>query len=168
MSRAKAVVNCLEQLCRSKFRYRLIPSDKIGAMSSPQVRPFVARSNDAPLETWDPGNAPGVSWRTLTSADRTPSAELTSGVCFLQVGGKLPRHHHTQAEVYHFIAGTCAVRVDDELFTVNAGDTVFVPGSAWHEIANVGDDVAQLFYVFATASFDQIEYHYPDGTTWKA
>ncbi len=137
-------------------------------MSSPQVLPFVARSDASPLETWGAGNAPGLSWRTLTSADRTPSTELTTGVCLLQVDAALPRHHHAQAEVYHFIAGTCSVRVNDELFTVNAGDTVFVPGSAWHEIANVGDDMAQLFYCFATASFNEVEYHYPDGSTWKA
>jgi quercetin dioxygenase-like cupin family protein len=137
-------------------------------MSSPQVRPFVVQSDTVPLEAWEADKAPGVSWRTLTSADRTPSRELSSGVCYLQVNGELPRHHHAQAEVYHFIAGTCGVLVNDELFTVNAGDTVFIPGNAWHQITNVGNDMAQLFYCFATASFDQIEYHYPDGTTWKA
>lgn len=136
-------------------------------MSSP-VRPFVARSEASPVEKWDAGKASGMSWKTLTSADRTPSTELSTGVCFLEVGGALPRHHHAQSEVYHFIAGTCTIRVNDELFTVGVGDTVFIPGNAWHEIANVGNETAQLFYCFATDSFDQIEYHYPDGTTWIA
>ena len=136
-------------------------------MSSPDVVPFLARPESVPLEAWDSGAAPGVSWRTLISSDRTPTNELSTGVCFIEPGGELSRHHHAQAEVYHFISGACRVQVNEELFAVNAGDTVFVPGHAWHSVTNEGSQRVQLFYCFATTSFDEVLYHYPDGSTWK-
>jgi len=137
-------------------------------MSSSAAVPFVARSETSPLESWDSGAAPGVSWRTLISGDRTPTDELSTGVCFIDSGGELSRHRHAQAEVYHFITGECRVQVNDESFFVKAGDTVFVPGHAWHSVANDGSERVHLFYCFATPSFDRVVYHYPDGSTWKA
>ncbi len=137
-------------------------------MGKSEAVPFVARPHTVGFESWDSGAAPGVSWQTLISGDRTPTDELSAGVCFVEVGGELSRHHHAQAEVYHFIAGSGRVTVNGEVFNVGAGDTVFVPGNAWHSVENDGDERLQLFYCFATPSFHHVTYHYPDGSTWSA
>jgi quercetin dioxygenase-like cupin family protein len=137
-------------------------------MNAGEPRATLVRSETTPRESWENGAAPGVSWHTLLSADRTPTSELSVGVCDVQPGGKLSAHQHERAEVYHFLAGAGEVTVDSEVFRVCAGDTLFVPGNAWHSIANNAEETLRLFYCFATDSFADIQYAYGDGSTWQA
>lgn len=136
-------------------------------MNTDEPRALLVRPADAPVESWSSG-APGVSWHTLTSSDRTPTSELTTGMCIVEPGGKLSRHRHERAEVYHFLAGSASVTVNDDVFEVVSGDTIFVPGNAWHQIANNSADTLRLFYCFATNSFTDVTYTYGDGSTWQA
>lgn len=137
-------------------------------MATPESRATLVRVDTTPIESWESGEAPGVSWRTLISSDRTATAELSVGTCDVEPGGKLSPHRHERAEVYHFLSGVGEVTVNDELFRVGIGDTVFVPGNAWHRIVNTGDEVLRLFYCFASDSFTDIQYTYRDGSTWQA
>jgi quercetin dioxygenase-like cupin family protein len=137
-------------------------------MSNGESHATLVRAVTTPRESWENGAAPGVSWHTLISADRTPTSELSVGVCDLQPGGELSRHRHERAEVYHFLSGVGEVVVDAETIRVRAGDTLFVPGNAWHSIANTTEETLRLFYCFATDSFADIKYTYGDGSTWQA
>jgi mannose-6-phosphate isomerase-like protein (cupin superfamily) len=137
-------------------------------MTAGETRATLVRAETTPRESWENGAAPGVSWHTLISADRTATSELSVGVCDLQPGGELSRHRHGLAEVYYFLSGVGEVIVDGEVFEVCAGDTLFVPRDAWHSIANRGEEVLRLFYCFATDSFTDIQYTYGDGSTWQA
>jgi mannose-6-phosphate isomerase-like protein (cupin superfamily) len=137
-------------------------------MTTGESRATLVRAETTPRESWENGAAPGVSWHTLLSADRTPTSELSVGVCDLQPGGKLSLHRHERAEVYHFLSGAGEVVVDGEVTRVCDGDTLFVPGNAWHSIANSSEEVLRLFYCFATDSFADIQYTYGNGSTWKA
>ena len=129
---------------------------------------ILVRAEATPHESWENGAAPGVSWHTLISADRTPTSELSVGVCGVRPGGELSRHRHGRAEVYHFLSGVGDVVLDGEITRVYAGDTFFVPGNAWHGIINNTEEVLRLFYCFATDSFADIQYTYGDGSTWQA
>ena len=60
---------------------------------------YVVEETSVPVEREDDS---GVSWRTLTSADRTPTRELTSGVCEIEPGGELVLHRHPVLELYYF------------------------------------------------------------------
>lgn len=135
-------------------------------MTAPTTRPFAVAATEAPVEAWGP--EPLVTWRTHTSADRTDSNDLTTGVCTIAAGGELGRHRHAQPEVYHYLSGAGRMQVNDEVFDVVAGTTVFVPGHAWHHTVNTGDEDLRLFYCFAADSFADIRYHYPDGSEWQA
>jgi quercetin dioxygenase-like cupin family protein len=137
-------------------------------MTTGESRATLVRTETTPRESWENGAAPGVSWHTLISADRTPTSELSVGVCDVQPGGELSRHRHARAEVYHFLSGVGEVVVDGERIRVCAGDTLFVPGNAWHSIANVSEETLRLFYCFATDSFTEVAYTYADGSTWQA
>ncbi len=117
--------------------------------------PFVVEEGAVPLES---GEDRGVVWRTLTSADRTPTAELTSGVCEIEPGGELALHRHPPLELYYFIAGTGTVTLGDVDHAVQPGTTISIPGNTPHRIRNTGTALLKLFYVFPTASFADVEY----------
>jgi mannose-6-phosphate isomerase-like protein (cupin superfamily) len=137
-------------------------------MTTGESRATLVRAETTPRESWENGAAPGVSWHTLLSADRTPTSELSVGVCDVQPGGKLSLHRHERAEVYHFLSGAGEVVVEGEITRVRAGDTLFVPGNAWHSIDNNAEETLRLFYCFASDSFADIQYTYGDGSTWQA
>ena len=100
----------------------------------------------------------GVSWRTLTSSDRTPTRELTSGVCEITPGGVLALHRHPTLELYYFLEGTGVVQLGDAERPVAPGVTVSIPADLPHALRNTGDTVLRLFYVFPADSFSQIVY----------
>jgi oxalate decarboxylase/phosphoglucose isomerase-like protein (cupin superfamily) len=41
---------------------------------------------------------------------------------------------------------------------VEAGSAVFIPGNAFHSLANMGASELRFAYVFAADSFEEIEY----------
>ena len=104
------------------------------------------------------GDDRGVTWRTLTSADRTPTRQLTSGVCEIAPGGELALHRHPPLELYYFLEGTGVVTVDHDDHVVRPGSTVYIPGGTPHRIRNNGSALLKLFYVFPVDSFGEVEY----------
>ena len=126
-------------------------------------RPVVVHENECAVEG---GKGPGrVRWRTLLSADRTPSDQLTVGVAELDPGQESDPllHRHAQPEVYYILEGEGFVRVGDEEHPIRAGTTVFIPGGALHRARNTGTTPMRLLYVFPTASFRDVEYEFPDA-----
>jgi mannose-6-phosphate isomerase-like protein (cupin superfamily) len=130
----------------------------------PPSRPFVVHERDCDLEDWSASGRNGVSWRTLLSADRTPTDSLTMGIAEIEPGSpdEFHLHRHEPAEAYYILAGTGAMSIDGEVFDVGAGSAVFVPGDSIHAIANTGSDVLRLLYVFGVDSFDDVTYVFPD------
>jgi len=104
------------------------------------------------------GEDAGVTWRTLTSSDRTPTRQLTSGVCEIEPGGMLGLHRHPPLELYHFLAGEGVVTLGAEERRVGPGDTISIPGDLPHAIRNDGKTLLKLFYVFPVDSFPEVEY----------
>lgn len=117
--------------------------------------PYITEEGDVPLES---GSDVGVTWRTLTSSDRTPTSALTSGVCVIEPGGALELHRHPPLELYYFLEGTGIVQLGDEARRVGPGTTVSIPGNVPHAIRNDGPGNLKLFYVFPVDSFSEVEY----------
>ncbi len=118
-------------------------------------RAYLVAEQSVEIET---GDDVGVRWRTLTSADRTPTGQLTSGVCEIEPGGKLDLHRHPPLELYHFLAGSGVVTLGDEEHRVGPGDTISIPGNCPHAIRNDGTTLLKLFYVFPVDSFSEVVY----------
>ncbi len=118
-------------------------------------RPFSVIESRVPLEG---GKGDGCTWRTLTSADRTPTTQLTSGVCELKPGGELKLHRHPTLELYYFIEGAGIVTLGRELQPVRAGSTISIPADLPHGIRNTGSTLLKLFYVFPVDSFSEVVY----------
>ena len=100
----------------------------------------------------------GVSWRMLTSADRTPTAALTSGVAEIEPGGMLALHHHPPPEVYYILEGSGVITLGEETRDVGPRVAIFIPGGMTHGLRNTGRGVLRFFYVFPVDSYSEIEY----------
>ena len=116
---------------------------------------YVGEELSVPVECEDDT---GVSWRTLTSADRTPTRQLTSGVCEIAPGGALGLHRHPTLELYYFLEGSGIVWLGTKEQRVAPGITISIPADLPHGIHNTGDSVLRLFYVFPADSFSEIVY----------
>jgi mannose-6-phosphate isomerase-like protein (cupin superfamily) len=131
-------------------------------MSEPTA--FVVHEDDCPADHWDDPVRGQVSFRTLLSADLTPSDKITLGVAELAPGEarSLSLHRHAPPEAYYILSGTGVVEIEGQTHPVRAGSTVFIPSNARHGAANTGDETLKLLYVFAVDSFSEIEYHFDD------
>lgn len=129
----------------------------------PVSQPVVVDESSCLVEDWADTGRNGVSWRTLISADRTPTDSLTMGVAEIQPGSpdELHLHRHEPAEVYYILAGTGVVSIDGVVHDVSSGSAVFVPSNAVHAVGNTGVGVLRLLYVFGVDSFDDVTYVFP-------
>jgi quercetin dioxygenase-like cupin family protein len=125
-------------------------------------QPVIIEERSVAIES---GDDPGVTWRTLTSADRAPTQSLTSGVCELAPGGELLLHRHPPLELYYFLEGTGVVTLGAVDHRVQPGSTVYIPGGTPHRIRNDGAVPLRLFYVFPVDSFGEVEYTTLDPAT---
>lgn len=128
-----------------------------------RIEPFVSHEGDAALERWEGEAARYLHWRTLLSADRTPTEALTLGVAELAPGeakGFRP-HRHAPHEAYYVLSGEGVVVLDGEEHPVRAGSVVFVPGGTSHGACNRGSEPLRILYVFAVDSFTDVKYEFP-------
>ncbi len=125
------------------------------------VKPVVIHEDQCELEYWNDPSRGILQWKTLISADRTPSQSMTCGVGEIPPegsGGGLQIHQHAPAEVYHLLEGTGVVTIDQIDYPVKQGSTVFIPANAKHGLKNTGTTVLKFFYIFAVDSFEEVEY----------
>lgn len=124
--------------------------------------PVVLHETDCEVESWNAETRTRVRWRTLLSADRTPTNALTMGVAELPPGEwtRIHTHRHRQVEAYYVLSGEGVVSISGVEHRVRAGSAVFLPGDADHGALNTGTELLRLLYVFAADSFDQVEYRF--------
>lgn len=129
----------------------------------PKSQPVVVHTESCEIEGWDDPVLGAVTWRTLLSGDRTPTAGLTVGVVDIGAGHgerSFP-HRHAPAEVYFVLAGEGVVTIDGKAYPVHAGSAVFIPGNAWHATRNTGPEVLRMLYAFPVDAFADVHYEFP-------
>jgi quercetin dioxygenase-like cupin family protein len=69
-----------------------------------------------------------------------------------QRNGKTPVHIHDQGdELFYVVSGRGTARLGDKVAAIEAGDVVFVPAGAVHQIANLkSDDPLRVVFFMAT------------------
>lgn len=126
-------------------------------------KPFVVNESQCRTEGWNDPMRGVVRWKTLLSADRTPTDTLTMGVAELsrEDGADYKLHRHVQAEAYYVLSGEGAVSIDAVEHALSPGDAVFIPSGALHAARCTGSEPLRLLYVFAANAFEQIVYEFP-------
>lgn len=80
-----------------------------------------------------------------------PDGEVLS---FLQVappGGGVPLHiHHNEDEYIYLLEGSLRFQIDDDVFDVAEGDTVYMPRGKVHGFRVTGDKTARVLFTLAT------------------
>lgn len=68
----------------------------------------------------------------------------------VQVGGQIPNHYHKwEDQTFHVIEGKLEAKIGNEVYMLNAGDTVHCPREVSHYMKNIGDTDARLIsYIF--------------------
>lgn len=124
------------------------------------VEPLVIETDAQNRDGWDDPVMGRIGWRTLFSADRTPTAALTAGVAELEPGGWLGLHRHTPAEIYYVLEGRGILTVDGVEHELSAGSAVFIPGDSEHGIRHDGDRLLRFLYAFPVDAFGDVEYRF--------
>ena len=132
-------------------------SDDLGAL--------VRHLEDLPVEQWEEPGRGGATWRTLFSRHVTATEALSTGVSEVPAGGRLTPHRHETVESYFFLEGRGVLTLGTEEHDVGPGSSVLIPSSTRHGVRNVGTATLRFFYVFATDSFTDVEYDFPDEPT---
>ena len=103
------------------------------------------------------GHESKIIWPLLSRAKEGNPAE---GACLLSLGS-LTRHvvqgrvttdyhaHEDKEQVYYFVAGQGKMLIDDEEYSVTAGDAVHLPPRVRHQVINDGE--AEIEYLNITA-----------------
>jgi mannose-6-phosphate isomerase-like protein (cupin superfamily) len=92
-----------------------------------------------PASHEDPNN-PGVLKKVLLKAEVCPSGKLQMlNSARMEPGKAFARHYHEDmTEVFLLVSGLAEIKVESELFRMQAGDVVLVPPLCEHEMANLG------------------------------
>jgi mannose-6-phosphate isomerase-like protein (cupin superfamily) len=122
----------------------------------------VIHQADCPIEGGDDPRFSAVTWRTLISGDRTPTNGLTMGITEVrETDAPFRLHRHAQAETYYILSGHGVISFEGVEQPLAPGDAVFIPGNLIHAARCVGSEPLRILYVFASDSFDQVEYEFP-------
>jgi quercetin dioxygenase-like cupin family protein len=131
-------------------------------ISTRSVRPFATHPDRTPVEGAGDAQSGNLTWKTLISADRTPSAEMVLGIANFPPHGKLNPHRHSPSEIYFGLSGAGTVTVDGEKFGIAEGVAIFIPSNCEHGVV-AGAAGLSMAYCFAQDAFGNIEYRYTKG-----
>lgn len=66
-------------------------------------------------------------------------------------GGQVPWHNHEQEETYFILDGSGEMCVGEERRTISAGQAVYIPSKAFHQLTNTGDRPMTMIYCYGPA-----------------
>ncbi|WP_318567425.1 cupin domain-containing protein [Salinigranum marinum] len=106
-------------------------------MTDTETEPLVRRATDVAYE--DVGAADGMRKGVLVSdADGAPHFAIRRFT--LAPGAEVPRHTNEVEHEQYVLDGEYTVGLDDEEFTVRAGDSLLIPAGTVHWYRNDGDE----------------------------
>ncbi|PVZ08249.1 cupin domain-containing protein [Actinomycetospora cinnamomea] len=131
----------------------------LGADRSPGL---VATPEDCEWVVWNDPVRGRLRWCLIGDGADTVPAAVTTGVAVLDEDGWMGRHRHSAPEIYYIHEGEAVVDVGGEAVSVGPGAVVHLPGDVEHGIRAAGNGSVRVFFVFPTAAFNDVVYHWDD------
>ena len=103
-----------------------------------------------------------MRWKVLISSERTPSAELTTGIAEILPGATLGCNRHAHAETYCITKGAGRVVIEGVESAVGPRSAVLYPGRCAAEAHCVGAEPLEFIFTFTCDRFDEVVYRYED------
>ncbi len=123
--------------------------------------PFIINENNCEHEKWPDKSRGDIKWKTLISGDKMASDGISCGIAELsEKESSLHLHQHAIPEVYYILQGKGIMPIDDKIFEVSTGSTIYIPNNALHQITNTSKKPLRFFYVFPTNTFSDVEYNF--------
>lgn len=99
-------------------------------MNLTQSKAFVVHEQESAFAYGTELGQGRARWRTLLSADETPTDSITVGIAEIEPGAEngLRPHRHAQPEVYYILSGRGMVRISDQERQARPGTAIFIPG----------------------------------------
>lgn len=73
------------------------------------------------------------------------------GRVLLRAGEEAPPHRHPNCEeVLHLVTGRVELMIDDEIHTLERGDTAVIAPRAWHRVRALGEVDAHLLICYSS------------------
>jgi len=66
-------------------------------------------------------------------------------------GGQVPWHNHEQEEVYLILEGEGEMCLGKKIFTLNAGQTIYIPSKEFHQLTNRSKEPLKMIYCYGPA-----------------
>ena len=101
-----------------------------------------------------------AQWKEILGSASGCQNDMTMGVVRLKKGESLEPHRHSQPETYFTLSGQGTVTINGEIFAVDPGRMLFIPGNAQHQINNENDEDLLILYAFAISDFSNVKYHF--------
>jgi quercetin dioxygenase-like cupin family protein len=107
------------------------------------------------IEYEDVGAADGVRKGVLINEDHG-APNLAIRRFTLAPGGEIPKHTHEIEHEQYVLAGEYTVGIEDEEYTVSAGDSLFIPANTLHWYRNEGEGEGSFICAVPTGD-DEIQ-----------
>ena len=101
-----------------------------------------------------------AQWKEILGSASGCQNDMTMGVVRLKKGESLEPHRHSQPETYFTLSGQGTVTINGEVFAVDPGRMLFIPGNATHQINNENEEDLLILYAFAISDFINVKYHF--------
>ena len=101
-----------------------------------------------------------AQWKEILGSASGCQNDMTMGVVRLKKGESLEPHRHSQPETYFTLSGQGTVTINGEVFAVDPGRMLFIPGNATHQINNENEEDLLILYAFAISDFSNVKYHF--------
>jgi len=134
-----------------------VDADRCEASAVGPEAAFSVRAEDLPEEGGVDPTVGTVTWRTMISADRTPSCDLTIGIAEFPPHGTLNAHRHLPPEFYLGLSGTGVVTIEGVPHVISKNVGVYIPANAEHDVL-AGSKGLSMAYGFAQAAFTDVDY----------
>ncbi len=87
----------------------------------------------------------GSEIRELMHPDHTGTGSISLAEALVDIGQETECHRHLRSEEIYFIAeGGGIMTLGGERFSVQAGDTIFIPPGTPHKMGNTGKSVLKI------------------------